>query len=76
MTFLVSDLERSQKRVDQLETVIIECSKLNCDEKLLRSIRGVSYFSATSLVCRVGNVQRFPRARSLANLLGTHAGML
>ena len=34
------------------------------------SMPGVSYFTATSLACRVGRVERFPRAHSLAELLG------
>ncbi|MDZ4688077.1 MAG: IS110 family transposase [Planctomycetaceae bacterium] len=74
MGFLLADLERTQQRVDELERVIIERSRNNEDEKLLRSIPGVSYFTATSLACRVGNVQRFPRARSLANYWGLTPG--
>ena len=56
MAFLVDDLELAQQRVAELERVIIQRSQHNPDEKLLRSIPGVSYFTATSLVCRVGNV--------------------
>lgn len=72
MAFLVSDLDRAEQRVAELERVIIERSQHNADEKLLRSIPGVSYFTAASLVCRVGNVQRF--ARSLANDWGLTPG--
>jgi transposase len=35
---------------------------------------GVSHFTATSLACRVGRVERFPRAHSLANYWGLTPG--
>ena len=74
MNFLLVDLERVQQRMDELEKVIIERCQNNDDTKLLRSIPGVSYFTATSLACRVGRVKRFPRACSLANYWGLTPG--
>ena len=44
------------------------------DAVLLASIPGVAAFTATSLACRVGQVQRFPRAHSLANYWGLTPG--
>jgi transposase len=41
---------------------------------LLSSVPGVSYFTATALACRVGRVERFPRACSLANSWGLTPG--
>jgi transposase len=41
---------------------------------LISSMPGVSYFTATSLACRVGRVERFPRAHSLANYWGLTPG--
>src|SRR5712692_10219983 len=35
---------------------------------------GVGRFTATSLACRVGRVERFPRAHSLANYWGLTPG--
>ncbi len=74
MNFLLVDLERVQQRMDALEKVIIERCQNNDDTNLLRSIPGVSYFTATSLACRVGRVNRFPRACSLANYWGLTPG--
>ena len=43
--------------------------------KLLSSMPGVGGgFTAVSLACRVGRVERFPRARSLANYWGLTPG--
>ena len=38
--------------------------------QLLKTVFGCQAFSALSLVCRVGDVRRFPRPRSLANYWG------
>jgi transposase len=35
---------------------------------------GVGHFTATALACRVGRVERFPRAHSLANYWGLTPG--
>jgi hypothetical protein len=39
-----------------------------------RATSRLYYFTATSLACRVGRVERFPRARSLANYWGLTPG--
>src|SRR5262249_33875313 len=41
---------------------------------VLSSMPGVGRFTATSLACRVGRVERFPRVRSLANYWGLTPG--
>ena len=74
MNYLLVDLERAQQRVQELENVIAERCGNSKEAQLLRSIPGVSHFTATSLACRVGRVQRFPRARSLANYWGLTPG--
>src|SRR5262249_31344801 len=38
------------------------------------SMPGVGHFTATALACRVGRVERFPHARSLANYGGLTPG--
>jgi transposase len=74
MNYLLVDLELAQLRVQELEKVIVERCGNSEDAQLLRSMPGVSYFTATSLACRVGRVKRFPRARSLANYWGLTPG--
>jgi transposase len=74
MDYLLIDLEHAQERIEKLERVITDrCGESQAAE-LLRSMPGVSYFTATSLACRIGRVERFPRARSLANYWGLTPG--
>ena len=70
MNYLIADLEQAEQRVQELEQVVIERCGDSEDAQLLRSMPGVSYFTATSLACRVGQVKRFAQARSLANYWG------
>jgi transposase len=74
MDHLLLDLERVQQRVKDLEQVIARRCGVSAEAVLLSSMPGVSYFTATSLACRVGRVERFPRARSLANYWGLTPG--
>lgn len=74
MNYLLVDLEQAERRVQELEQVIVERCGQSEDAQLLRSMPGVSYFTATSLTCRIGRVGRFPRARSLANDWGLTPG--
>lgn len=68
------DLQQVQQWVLDLERVIRERCGQNKQAHLLCSMPGISYFTATSLVCRVGRVERFPRACSLANYWGRTPG--
>ena len=74
MNHLLADIEQAQQRVKELEQVIAQCCGVSAEAVLLSSMPGVSYFTATSLACRVGRVERFPRARSLANYWGLTPG--
>ena len=74
LNYLLVDLEQAEQRVGELEQVIAERCGHSADAQLLRSMPGVSYFTATSLACRIGRVQRFPRAHSLANYWGLTPG--
>jgi transposase len=74
MDHLPSDLENVQRRVKELERVIVKRCGISQEAELLCSIPGVSHFTATSLACRVGRVERFPRADSLANYWGLTPG--
>jgi len=74
MDHLLTDLERVQHRLKELEAVIAERSGASKEAALIASIPGVSHFTATALACRVGSVKRFPRAHSLANYWGLTPG--
>jgi len=74
MNHLLADLERVQGRRKELEQVIAQRCGVSEEAVLLSSMPGVSYFTAVSLACRVGRVERFPRARSLANYWGLTPG--
>jgi transposase len=74
MNHLLTDLERVQQRMKELEGVIAQRCGVSAEAVLLSSMPGVSYFTATSLACRVGRVERFPRSRSLANYWGLTPG--
>jgi transposase len=74
MNHLLADLEHIEQRIGELEKVIGERCGTSKDAALLQSIPGVASFTATSLACRVGRVQRFPRSHSLANYWGLTPG--
>ncbi len=74
MNHLLTGVEQVQQRVKELEQVIAQRCGVSEEAVLLSSMPGVSYFTATSLACRVGRVERFPRARSLANYWGLTPG--
>lgn len=74
MNFLLADLEQIQQRIQELEKLIRERCGQSEEAQLLCSMPGISGFTATSLACRIGRVQRFPRACSLANYGGLTPG--
>jgi transposase len=74
MNHLLADIEQVKQRVKELERVIARRCGASAEAVLLSSMPGVSYFTATSLACRVGRVERFPQARSLANYWGLTPG--
>jgi len=74
MNHLLADVEQVQQRVKELERVIAQRCGVSAEAGLIASMPGVSYFTATSLACRVGRVERFPRAQSLANYWGLTPG--
>jgi transposase len=74
MNPLLADLERVQERRKELEQVLARRCGVSAAAVLLASLPGVSYFTAVALACRVGRVERFPRARSLANYGGLTPG--
>jgi transposase len=75
MDHLLADLEQADRRLKDLEQAIARRSAANKDVAVLSSMPGVGRgFTALSLACRVGRVERFPRAHSLANYWGLTPG--
>jgi transposase len=75
MNHLLIDLEHVQQRIKELEKVITQRSSGSKQVAILSSMPGVgSGFTAMSLACRVGRVDRFPRPHSLANYWGLTPG--
>src|SRR5271166_5800927 len=71
---LLADLEHVQQRLKELEGVIAQRCGVSKEAAIIATMPGVSHFTATSLACRVGRVERFPRAHSLANYWGLTPG--
>jgi len=75
MNHLLVDLEQVEKRIKELEKVIAQRNDSSKEVVILSSMPGMGGgFSAMSLACRVGRVERFPRAHSLANYWGLTPG--
>ena len=71
---LLVDLEHVQGRMAKLEVVLAGRCEGSETARLLATTPGVGQFTAISLACRIGRVERFPRARSLANYWGLTPG--
>jgi len=74
MNYLLVDLQHVEQRVKELEETIAQRCGASEDAVLLSSMPGVGCFTATGLASRVGRVERFPRAHSLANYWGLTPG--
>ena len=71
---MLIDLEHAQQRMRELEKILAERCGVSEAATLLVSMPGIGHYSGTALACRVGRVERFPRARSLANYWGLTPG--
>ena len=74
MDHLLADLEQVKKRIEDLEKVITQRFSSSEEAALLGTMPGVAAFTATSLACRIGKIDRFPRSHSLANYWGLTPG--
>jgi transposase len=74
MDHLLTDLEQVQQRIADLEKAIAERCGNSEDAAIIASMPGVAAFTATSLACRIGRIERFPRSHSLANYWGLTPG--
>lgn len=55
---------------DELDRRIVERAALDPRVALLKTTPGASHYTALALACRIGDISRFPTARSLANYWG------
>jgi transposase len=75
MNHLLAALEQVEQCKKELEKVIARRNDTSEAAAILSSMPGMgSGFTAMSLACRVGRVERFPRAHSLANYWGLTPG--
>jgi transposase len=75
LNHLLADLEQVEERLKDLEQVIAQRSASSKEVAIVSSMPGVGRgFTALSLVCRVGRIERFPRGHSLANYWGLTPG--
>lgn len=75
MGHLLSEVEDIQQRIKELERVIAQRADACKETTILSTLPGMgSRFTALSLLCRIGRVERFPRSHSLANYWGLTPG--
>jgi transposase len=75
MNHLLINLQQVQQRMKELEKVIAQRYGASKEAVILSSMPGMGRgFTAMSLACRIGRVERFPRAHSLANYWGLTPG--
>ncbi|MHC4398729.1 MAG: hypothetical protein ACYTG0_03525, partial [Planctomycetota bacterium] len=68
MNHLLADLKQVQQRLEDLEKMIAERCGNSEEAAILATIPGVAAFTATSLACRVGRVERFPPSHACTTL--------
>lgn len=71
---LLEQWELLDKHIDQLDKQIVVRFESNEEAQLLNSIQGVSHYMGVAIVCRIGDISRFPTPRSLANFFGLTPG--
>jgi transposase len=75
MNHLLTNVQQVQERMKELEKVIAQRAGASKEAAILSTMPGMGGgFTAMSLACRVGRVERFPRAHSLANYWGLTPG--
>jgi transposase len=70
LNHLLAQWDLLEQQLSEVEQQIAERCRPQAAAMLLMSIRGMSYYSALALVSRIGDIRRFPSARSLANYFG------
>ena len=70
MDQLLAQWELLDKQLEELEQRIGERQAENKTALLIASIPGAGAYGSLALACRIGSIDRFPHARSLANYWG------
>jgi transposase len=71
---LLVQWELSDRQIDELDTQICERQAENKSAELIITMPGVGAYGSLALACRIGSIERFSHARSLANYWGLTPG--
>jgi transposase len=74
MNQLLAQWELWDKQVAELEAKIRERQAENPTAAIVASMPGAGAYSSLALACRIGSIERFPHARSLAHYWGLTPG--
>jgi transposase len=71
---LLAQWELWDKQLEELETKIRERQAENPTAAIVATIPGAGAYGSLALACRIGSIERFPHARSLAHYWGLTPG--
>jgi transposase len=74
VNLLLPQWELIDAQLETVETKIAERAMADERVKLLESVPGIGHYSAVAIASRIGNIERFKRADSLANYFGLTPG--
>ncbi len=80
LDMLLAQWQLWDEQIAQLDEQIVdrvqqpEEGRIMNQAQLLMTAPGVSFFSALAIICRIGDIKRFPSPRSLANYFGLTPG--
>ena len=74
MNLLLPQWELLDEQLEVVEAKIAERAAADEQVKLLESVPGLGHYSAVAIASRIGNIERFKRADSLANYFGLTPG--
>jgi transposase len=74
LNLLLPQWDLLDQQLDVVEGKLAERAAADERAKLLESIPGIGHYSAVAIASRIGNVERFKRADSLANYFGLTPG--
>jgi transposase len=69
----LEEIRRLEDKIGQLDKKVEEAARSERYEervRILRAFRGIDYLTALSLVCEIGDYQRFPSAEAFMSYLG------
>jgi transposase len=74
MNLLLAQWKVWDEQIETLESKIKECQAENATAAVLATIPGCAAYGSLALAARIGSIERFPRAASLANYWGLTPG--